>query len=656
MKNSCLYLTTALLLSGCAGSSRNFTRVEPEQQLEKSASALAQLEDSVPQSASPKSGELKVRTFKLTDSSPQSLTDPAELSEHLGTSGAGQSLQAVTEQASQTPPSDQAPPFPGGDLSGITGQVTQAEHHTAAESTPVDSIRTVSGIQPPALAANQLDDLRLAPPTLHLPSPAGTSADKTADSPATSTSPESGQSFAVERADEAEQMPAPLGPQVLMLDDIVGSVYSTYPLLQAAFFERNVVQGRQLSAQGEFDLKIKGASENEVLGFYKNYRQSIGLAQPTWNGGEFFAGYRVGNGYFQPWYKNRETNEGGEFRLAMMVPLAQNREIDARRAEVFRTQFERNMVEPDIQAQLIDFVLEASYSYWDWVATGQKYRIARRALELAEDRNDRMRQQVEAGLLDPPQLTDNRRLIAERRTRLADVDRKLRQSASKLSLFLRDHNGEPVIPDIAQLPEFPEIDALSEEQLSLDTQIALQSRPEMLLFSLARRQLDLDLAEANNELKPSVDGFISTSQDIGQRASPINDKGQFEMEASLFVDVPLQRRKALGKIQSVQGKIAQLNVKRKIVEDKIAIDVQLAYAGLLTAYEQSRQADEAVGLAEELVRIEARNLNAGAADLLTVTLREQFAIEAAERAVDARLEYFRALADYRAALGQDQIK
>lgn len=446
----------------------------------------------------------------------------------------------------------------------------------------------------------------------------------------------------------------PQQQQGLLLDEVISSVYGSYPLLEAAFYSRNIVAGQQLSAQGEFDLRVHGASENEVLGFYQNYRQSLGVIQPTYMGGEVFAGYRVGNGLFQPWYKGRETNEGGEFRAGVLVPLARDRQIDRRRAQIMRTDYERQLVEPDIQAQLIGFVQEASYAYWNWVATGERYRIAQEALNLALRRVEALENQVKEELLRRPELIDNNRLIAERRARLAEIDRRLRQSASRLSLFYRDVNGEPLIPDSNMLPGFPELHEPIAEQMEVDMQLALQARPEIALLNLTRRQLEVDLAQATNEMRPSIDAMMVTSQDMGQRASAINDKGQFEMEASVFLDVPLQRRKAQGKIQSVQGKLAQLNAKRRILQDRISVDVQLAYAGLVTAYQQVLEAEEAVVLANDLARRENINLEAGFTDVLTVALREQFAVEAAERAVDAKAEFFRALADYRAALGQDQ--
>ncbi|MCA9024558.1 MAG: TolC family protein [Planctomycetaceae bacterium] len=446
-----------------------------------------------------------------------------------------------------------------------------------------------------------------------------------------------------------------VGNEAVLLEHVIASVYQSYPLLESALYSRTIAAGEQLAASGAFDLKLKAASENGPTGFYQTYRQSVGLVQPIYHGGEAFAGYRIGRGDFQPWYLERQTNGSGEFKAGLAVPLARNRDIDSRRADLWRSNYGRQLVEPDIQAQLIGFVQEASYIYWTWVAAGENVRIADRVLQLAMDRTERISRQVEEGLLDPPELTDNLRLVAERRGKLADAERKFQQTAIKLSLYYRDLNGAPLVPSPKSLPAFPDPLLTAPESLNSDIQIALEQRPEMYVLNMIRRQLDVDYAESQNDLRPNIDAVVAGSQDIGEPTSSKNDKGQFELDASIFVDVPLQRRKAQGKMQAIQAKIAQLSAKRRLTEDKIVTDVQSAYAGLVSAYEQVQQAQEAVEYAEDLARRERLNFEQGASDLLKVTLREQYAAEAAAKVVDARLLYFQTQADYRAALAQDRL-
>ena len=120
----------------------------------------------------------------------------------------------------------------------------------------------------------------------------------------------------------------------IQLRDVISSVLNTFPLVQAAALQFDVAQGQVLSAEGAFDTKLKSSSENGPLGFYETYRHSAGAVQPLAFGGEVFGGYRVGRGVFQPWYQERQTNEGGEFKAGISVPLSRNVDIDSRRAGV----------------------------------------------------------------------------------------------------------------------------------------------------------------------------------------------------------------------------------------------------------------------------------------------------------------------------------
>lgn len=439
------------------------------------------------------------------------------------------------------------------------------------------------------------------------------------------------------------------------LEQVIHSVYHAYPLLEAVLYTRNIAQGDHLSAHGAFDLLFSAASENEPLGYYKNSRQRIGLEQPLLSGGEVFTGYRIGRGDIQPWYKGRQTDDGGEFRGGLVVPLMRNREIDARRANLWKTDIGRFQVEAEIQAQLIMFVQAASHAYWDWIAAGQSYLIAEQILHFAQDRTERLRRQVEEELIDRPVLIDNLRLVAERQARLAEARRRREQAAARLSLYLRDEVGRPITPAADQLLDFGTPFLIDADGLGQDIQRAIQSRPELLVVGMTLQQLSIDAARARNEFLPNLDAELVASKDVGGPATSLRDKSEFELEASLFLDVPLQRRFARGQINATDGRIGQLLAMRRMIEDRIVVDVQVAYAALVAAHEEAVEARQAVEHAEEVSRVERRFFDLGRSDLLTVALREQFAAESAQLEVDALRRFFQALADYRAALAIDRL-
>lgn len=459
----------------------------------------------------------------------------------------------------------------------------------------------------------------------------------------------------------ADDLPGatPVGPNVvgptqpIVLDQVVDAIYQSYPLLRIAIAGRDVAMGDNVAAQGEFDFKVKADTLNQAEGFYQNYRQGVGFDQPLYGGGSVFGAYRIGQGKFEPWYGNRETNGGGEFQLGLSVPLWQNREVDERRAQLWRTAYGQSLVEPEIRGQLLGFVRDGSIAYWEWVAAGQNFRYAEQLLKLAQDRDQQLRSQVEEGDRAESDLTDNQRLIVGRRIKRLATLQKLQSAAVKLSLYLRLPGGIPFVPGPELLPaSFPEPLPVERSTLQQDILFAQSRRPELMAFDINRRQLDVDLQQANNLLQPSLDGQILNSQDVGSPTLK-GDKTPYQLEAGLLFSVPLQRRKAKGKIAAVEGKIAQLNAKRQFASDKIAVEVQGAVIALDMAYQAISQAREAIRLNEEMQKFETIRLEKGDSDFLRLNLRETATFDARVVEVESLLRYFEAQSDYRAAVAAD---
>ena len=454
---------------------------------------------------------------------------------------------------------------------------------------------------------------------------------------------------------QPEEIEAPPASQPLKLDDVIDSTIASYPLLLTAMLGRNIAQGDQLSATGAFDLKLKADSMNMPKGFYENYRHSIGAEQPLFGGGSLFGGYRLGTGSFPSYYGERETNRGGELKAGIAIPLAQNRRIDDRRAELWRSRWAVDAVEPEIQAQLIDFIRAATITYWNWVAAGRNVQIAEDLLENATDRDDNLRTRVQRGDASPIELTDNERLIVSRRTKLIDAQRKFQQSAFKLSLFLRDASGEPLVVDDSRLPrEFPAATDPANRELGADIAAAIANRPELRAYMIISEQLRIDLASASNLMLPQIDAVLAISQDVGNPDDiKKDDKSPFELEGGLIASVPLQRRKGQGKMTALQAKLSQVRAKARFTQDKIVAEVQSASAALNAAYLQLEQAIRSIELARQMEAAERRKFDLGESNLLLVNLREQSTADAASTEVEARLNYFDAQAEYRAAIASD---
>ena len=339
--------------------------------------------------------------------------------------------------------------------------------------------------------------------------------------------------------------------------------------------------------------------------------------------------------------------------MGLSVPLWQNRTVDERRAQLWRTAYGQDLVEPEIRAQLLEFVRDGSIAYWEWVAAGQNYRYADQLLKLAQNRDQQLRSQVEEGDRAESDLTDNERLIVSRRVKRLATLQKLQTAAVKLSLYLRMPGGVPFVPGPELLPEaFPEPLPVARDTLDQDILFAQARRPELLALDMTRRQLEVDLQQAANLLQPSLDAQVLNSQDVGT-PTPKGDKTPYQLEAGLVFSVPLQRRKARGKVTAVEGKIAQWHAKRQYASDKVSVEVQAAVIALDMAYQAISQARDAIRLNEQMQRFETIRLEQGDSDFLRLNLRETATFDARVVEVEALLRYFEAQSEYRAAIAVD---
>lgn len=442
----------------------------------------------------------------------------------------------------------------------------------------------------------------------------------------------------------------------LKLADVIASLYRAYPVIAQARLERARAGGQLTGAYGAYDTKLQGYTLSEPTGFYRNFRHGIGVARQTWWGGYVSAGYRVGRGDFQPWYKERETNESGEFTLGVAWPLLQGRAIDAQRVAVFQASLAMRAADPLVQSAILSNSRDAALAYWKWVSLGMTLQAQRELLQLAEQRGVQFEEGVAAGKFAEVDLIFNQQLIAERGGKVIETDQAFRAAGFKLSIFLRDESGQPILPEDSWLPEyFPQIQPLPPGDLQQDIADALQRRPELQQLRFDLRQIQWERQLACNHLLPRVDVIAEASQDVGVPASSINDKGQFELIIGLQGEVPVQRRKARGKIQETGAKLAQIEQKLRLVRDKISIELQTAYNGLQLSARRIEQAEVALLASIDTLARYRFAFERGRENLIFINLLESKVNEAEIQLVDAQQSWFAALAAMQFALGLDPL-
>ena len=513
----------------------------------------------------------------------------------------------------------------------VSSKQANANFTTASFRTPVKPAEPIS-VQPPEEVAepNPVEDSSVENATGERPSEEGSTEGRREDDNETDT--EDGDK---DEAAQPESIPTP----TLELADVVASVRNAYPKIREAIARQDEASGGILAAFGNFDTKLEGETINQPVSFYENYRHQVGVKQPLWNGGSVGVGYRLGRGDFEPWYQERPTNEGGEFKLGVDLPILQGRLIDKRRTELFTAEIRRDQTNPELYLEILMAQGDAAAAYWNWVASGINVQIQEEILELGRQRVEIFQREIEAGKKAEIVALENDQLIASRELKLIEAERKFGQSAVKLSMYLRDLNGSPLLPPPNGVPEeFPSVPADAIDPSAL-INTAIAQRPETRIFQFDLSSLRVQLEQANNELLPKLNVVMETSQDVGGFTSSKGDKQPAIIEAGFYGEVPLQRRQALGKIDQLLAKQRQIEAKLQFATDQIVTEVQEILVIRETALQAIERAKLNVELVLETLKLQTVAFERGAINLALLNIFEQRVADAQVSLVGGRSRF-----------------
>lgn len=451
-------------------------------------------------------------------------------------------------------------------------------------------------------------------------------------------------------------MGEPTTRTALQIDTVLLSVDAHFPLIFAAEMERALAAGQRLSAEGAFDFNLKSRGTFNGGTFDNQRFDLLGEQATLFQGISVFGGYRLGYGDYPVYYGQMKTADGGEFRAGVQVPLLKDAAIDRRRANLRQAWITRNLAEPTVQRARIDAHRAAAKAFWNWAAAGQNVQVAKRLLKIASDRQAGLEAQFKKGQISEFVVIDNRRLIAEREGAEIATERRLQQAALELSLFLRDGKGDPVTPHVSMLPrDFAELQptAPATNLVSQSVSLAWSNRPELERFRLLRERTAVELQLARNQALPSLNAVLSAGQDVGagKKGDGIFALDRTNADASIFLEVPLQRRDARGKQQTADAAMAQFLAQERYVRDQIGVEVQDAISNLDKTHQRLAKAREEQQVAQRVADLERDRFSKGQGTLLEVNLRELAAAAAQAKVIDTLAEFYRAQADLEAAIG-----
>jgi outer membrane protein TolC len=464
-----------------------------------------------------------------------------------------------------------------------------------------------------------------------------------------------------ELAQRAARMP-PLPPlrerdssePPITVAEVLDSVRARHPSLFEAEARRRSAEGKARSARGHFDPTVTVDGTTVPAGYYDYTFLDAELRQatPLW-GAEVFAGYRLGfegDHDFSPYGEELETLDTGEVRFGFDFPLLKNGALDEGRTKIRQTRAGLREAQADVRVRRLSLFLGAVDAYWTWEAAVQRYAVALQLTELARLRDGAVRSQILQGSLPELERAESLRAVLDRQATAWKDWQTAQKAAVKLSLFLRDENGQPVVPrtDQARMSSDP----ITVDVAADDIERALRERPEMEALAQKREKAEIEVAFRRVQRNPKVDFKFQVSKDIGDLDLSLDELGPgappgfpttirteilgpTEVKLGLVVQAPLLLRKERGEFERARADLEALNQKIRFTRDKLQADlrnlrllIQALQSQAQVAIENRRAAEIAAGAAR-------RRFQVGTADLFQVFLQENKAGEAAVKAIDA---------------------
>lgn len=439
----------------------------------------------------------------------------------------------------------------------------------------------------------------------------------------------------------------------LELREVLDSVATQYPPYLAALIERDIAEGRLRSASGVYDPGAFARLFGTPGGYYESATVEAGVEQfvGLW-GASVFGGYRYTGGDLLPDYYSQRTQGGGEARFGLRLPLLQDGSIDSRRAGLLRSRLERELAEPSIRRQHLDFGRAAMIAYYQWAGAGRRWEVSEEILRVARDRQQAIERQIEQGLAAPIVSRENRQLVVSRELGVVRARRRFEASALAMSLLLRNAQDRPIVAGRDRLPpRLPMPEAVAPEPEGGELHAALNRRPEIRQLELTKERLEVDLRVARNSMLPRLDASAEAIRSFGEER--YTDREETEMKVGVEFRMPLRRSQARGALQETQGRLEQLDRQLGFARDRIVAEIRNAHQALVAALEQVDRASLNVRLAGELQDVERERFERGAADLLALQIREQAAFQARIDELEALEQSFVARADLLTALALD---
>ncbi|NQY80501.1 MAG: TolC family protein [Candidatus Caenarcaniphilales bacterium] len=439
----------------------------------------------------------------------------------------------------------------------------------------------------------------------------------------------------------------------LFFGDFINTVKENHPQVLRAKLDRDITISRRLEAQGRFDPSIN--SLNLVNRF--NSSSDVGEEKDAFTSDtsvDFLTGYGAKIGLGAKFAQGdistpiSPTGESGEYFVKLFVPLMRDAIYNS--ANVAEQKAKINELIADYiyyQAQL-GLLAKASKAYFKWLASKTILDVERDIFGLLKSQVELVYKQVDLGNLAALNIVEAERELQSRNTKVITANRSFERESIDLTRYLwtkeQDVYATLSYSNSPELDEEPKL--LSEADISLAKEFALEHRPEFEAIKLNKDIADLERKFAKNQALPQLDALVNAGMETGD-----NSIGP-TLAAGFDLSLPLRVRTARAKRQQAEYRLEQLSIQNKQLTQNIFLDIENSASIVNNNYDKYIAAKENFELSKQLEQGELDRFDLGDGTLFLVIRRQRSMVEANIEMIKAKVECLIALQNFKLIQGQ----
>ena len=326
-------------------------------------------------------------------------------------------------------------------------------------------------------------------------------------------------------------------------------------------------------------------------------------------------------------------------------PLNRNRRIDQMRGTIKLANLDTKINDSQFKQTVTTTIATIQGMYWDLVGAIHDFEIKRASVQLAQISLENNIKEVAIGVQPSISITEARATMSSRQVDLLSSREAIVVAENNLRAVISpDRNADiwqkEIVP--ADSPEFHEY------QVDLTTEIdtALRTRPELEQYILQIEENAVNDRLERNLKKWQVD-FVASYGATGvggpQSINPLTGQplidpslvgGVGSANRTLFtggftnwstgfnIQIPLRNRSLDAQLVQVKVQKQQLDINRRNMEQKIAVQVRNAYEDLITNKQRVETAHVALELAKEQLDGETKRFESGISQNFLVLQRQ----------------------------------